>query len=535
MLQLSQNLSTLQLDVPASDRSPRPKPQLSAGDYERVIIGYLVDKLICTEFKRCVGRDASYYTRAATAKFYVSYMAASKEQVHHFDDEDRDLLIWKRCMIKRHHMTDTFSFYQPITKQAILDPQRVKKAFSLAQSFSNAVKYLKDVQEDIVGLELEEEDKPWWYLIRECPSAKDLPALHKEMIQSVCTLIAHLFDSVLDDPSKRHTMQTIYSRLPVSLMVYSVKVMSPAPFVDKFIKLFLWAPTNDVPSLVQYMASLLCKQSESVNLKRRMDPLMSSEFKNLTRDIIDNTSGLFSTQTDQQLTKLIIAHGYKHPERTELAYFRVCLRCHEKNQFVASLNDPLQKQFIIHALEGLPTLVREMTKFCDTSAVIKQYFACIGECLEIMKKYDEVQKTDQGFNRDFVSQADRHDMIQQMSNAWYRFVEHFYPFLRKLESLRNTEQAPQLWIDTFDFVFEHLMCMKSESVDAFEECVGPCVSVHKYIDHLDESEREQLKREVEAMIYYSERGTSDQLWPEMPIMDKLGQAFGSYMCQHCFD
>ncbi|KAI9354103.1 hypothetical protein DFJ73DRAFT_959090 [Zopfochytrium polystomum] len=242
-----------------------------------------------------------------------------------------------------------------------------------------------------------------------CRDYEDLPANYKELVELAVTGTTVVLDNILDEKGWRHKVQLIWSKLPLSLIVGSLRLINPMS-VEKAMEPLVHE--------VEHGAVGSTPGSQIGSKKLRV--------------LLENGGIKFSGP--HQPSKPHHRHHHHHrshhnhhnhhhqhhashrttqeSEQTSydaacMKYARLILRRAEKARFVDVIGSTEVTDFIIHIAAILPPLLTEMWSCTDMANLAKVFFDVCTECLDALAAYDRMSGG--GVDDDILNEA-RHQL-----------------------------------------------------------------------------------------------------------------------------
>ncbi|KAJ3330045.1 hypothetical protein HDU76_006541 [Blyttiomyces sp. JEL0837] len=134
-----------------------------------------------------------------------------------------------------------------------------------------------------------------WAIMEPCRDAEqldELPDIYLKWCRHAVRALAVTVENVLDDHEWQRKVRSIWSKLPLSLIVGSLRIINPVPFVEKLLKLFVWKPAG-MHSLLQKLASILCASDRTSKHLRDLRPSIQSNLRTRIENAMD-TAVLFT-------------------------------------------------------------------------------------------------------------------------------------------------------------------------------------------------------------------------------------------------
>ncbi|KAJ3093345.1 hypothetical protein HDU96_002358, partial [Phlyctochytrium bullatum] len=276
-------------------------------------------------------------------------------------------------------------------------------------------------------------------LFEACKGAKrieELPELYVEWSRALTTAIAVTAENVLDDKGWRDKVRFIWSKMPITLIVVSLRLVNPVPFVERLLKLFVWRPSN-MPSLLMRLAAIVCGSSHTQSQLKTIRSKLPGDVRAAIDAYMDRADNLHSLSPDAAyiavLTRARIA-GFEAPdpdieEETQtraLAYARLVVRAREKEEFVAAIGSQGVTDFIVHFAQSIPGLLQEMWDCTDMAVLASKFFDVVMRWLEILKTYDASPIGSAGSREEYLR------TIEAMDSAVWVLFEAGYPMVHTL-------------------------------------------------------------------------------------------------------
>ncbi|KAJ3414031.1 hypothetical protein HDV05_007156 [Chytridiales sp. JEL 0842] len=259
-------------------------------------------------------------------------------------------------------------------------------------------------------------------VIRKCTELRDLPSSYRAWVKKLIRALAVTAENVLDDAEWRRKVTEVWEKLPLGLIVTSLKVVNPIPFIEKVLKIFLWKPPG-LPSLLMKICDILCGLDRTKQrLKAARKPLSSSitkpldaflenvtlisdeaHFKTPYTDAFKDTKKAWtysSDDSDEVIIKLLASNGFDviSPKGTTvdalIEYVRCFFRKREKEAFVDYMGSTQFVQFVTHVSAFLPPLLTEVWDCIDMSVLVSAFFKATSSVLDLLKVYDAEPKSD---------------------------------------------------------------------------------------------------------------------------------------------
>ncbi|KAJ1539085.1 hypothetical protein HK405_013243, partial [Cladochytrium tenue] len=95
------------------------------------------------------------------------------------------------------------------------------------------------------------------------PQFDRLPPAYLAACHDAIRGLAVTLDNVFDDGEWRERLRAIWARMPLTLIVGSLRLVNPVPFVERLLRLFVWRPRG-VHSLLQRLCGILCASDRTI-------------------------------------------------------------------------------------------------------------------------------------------------------------------------------------------------------------------------------------------------------------------------------
>ncbi|KAJ3271445.1 hypothetical protein HDV01_006651 [Terramyces sp. JEL0728] len=441
--------------------------------------------------------DALAFLKFYTSLFYRLHL----EEIMGIRNE---ISIWNRYLYYRYAATNSFSLDRP-THATQFDANRMNKYNRMVESLRIFLRCVPPCKEDMKKLS-SADIKPWWALLRQYPKMKDLPAMHQELVRTAINAAAHVLNNILDEPARLEKMSAIYNKIPTSLLVTSLKIVNPAPFIRQCVKLFLWQPSPGVYSLFQRMASHLCGYDEtSRQLKSIAGNLSETEILKINTLVEENV--LSSLDDDTKFVTVAKNEDIPVPSDTLIEYFRLSIRLNEKKAFIEHLNTPAQHDLFVHLFQFLPKLLNEFRQSVALSEFVGNYFKLVDRILKALLKHSNVNTE----NKDAVDKQVIEDLILPLTE----FAEFFYPVLVKMAKLVGTTKELQMITSLADFLIEYILQLEESKVKTTYH-----QDLKDKFNSLDEYSKEKILSELDLLVQCCEMGLDETKWPRCATIDQ---------------
>ncbi|KAJ3081181.1 hypothetical protein HK102_002531, partial [Quaeritorhiza haematococci] len=348
-------------------------------------------------------------------------------------------------------------------------------------------------------------------------------------VKALIRAIAHTVDNILDDYDWRTKGQALFNRLPVTLIVTSLRLVNPIPFMERMIKVFLWRPAG-VQSLLQILGGTVCAHDKTVKaiknyksnvpssdrsaIEKAVEAMWSPKKKNAQADA---GKKLFSSDSNSAFLEFLSRKANISPSTLQkesdamirITYARLLIRRKEKDEFINMLGDPGITKFIIHVCHVIPPLLTEVYQCINFADLAATFFQSIGDILKALQEYDKAYNGK-------GQQPDWQLIIDQIEKAIIPIFEQGYPVVYEMARKDKTDTNIYEMLDWFlremggsedgDLAFGRTAVLDM-APDA--QCV---------LDKLSEEEVKRLWREVDEIIKLTETGVEETEWPKFELL-----------------
>nr|KAJ3417657.1 hypothetical protein HK105_000971 [Polyrhizophydium stewartii] len=497
-----------------------------------------------------------------------------------------ELLIWQN-VCTRQLANKSFSAARPLVSEPHLDLGRMKKAARfvrvLRSAFRSAFRTVR--------------------LLNSVKTYNELPETYVEFMNFLPTLIAYVLDNTLDNPSRLRKISVIVSKLPVSFIIMSLRFVNPAPLIERMLRLFLWSPSKGIYSLVQKLASHLCAL-ESTNTRYKRYKARASSRRCIEIETIATKDGtIASLDTETQLRAFFRVRGIDDLSAAELKFAIICIRKREKEAFINALAEPATINFIIHMARLFPELLDDIAKYGDLANIVGQFFDSLRRSIHSLERYSKYRAKSSHSSSRQSHASSRHsyassrnslsanesdvrpsageddlydealdalsqEIVQDIQDAWYDFLQSLFPALQKVasaaiagkksilvsmvdwfmrgitrfvdlndagslfgdleddetpseepagsEAERSTMAPPPSHTGTLGSARTRMS--RKQSIESFFGFENFPILDHA-LAHLTHDELSTLWDESEKLIDVALQGLDQRLWPEMPILN----------------
>ncbi|KAI9340939.1 hypothetical protein BDR26DRAFT_861089 [Obelidium mucronatum] len=299
----------------------------------------------------------------------------------------------------------------------------------LSASFRDFLRHGADL---LVNLKPEEGDgvdgKPEGFgpklfaIFKTAATIEELPQDLQQWTQAMCRALAVGFENILDDEGWRGKAKRVWAKMPLSLVVTSLRLINPVPFVETLLRIFIWKPPGGLYSLLQSLAGVICSMSKTRTEVRELRAKLSVQDRTDIERVIQSLwgmSGDISSVPDDEEKVLsalrdagiTVNSTYRDSDDEQsnmnTRYSRLLIRQKEKLLFIDWLGSDELTGFIVHGIKFLPPVLKELWDCVHMADLLQSFFDAITKMLEIIGRYDLEEEVD--LNRDSESEADAHD------------------------------------------------------------------------------------------------------------------------------
>ncbi|KAI8612540.1 hypothetical protein BC830DRAFT_1136163 [Chytriomyces sp. MP71] len=297
-------------------------------------------------------------------------------------------------------------------------------------------------------------------MLENAKSIDEAPEDLQRWVQTLCRALAVGFENVLDDPLWRGKAKRIWAKMPLNIIVTSLRIVNPAPFVDTLLRLFVWKPPGGLHSLLQSLAGVLCGMSKTradvKNLRASLDPANRAHIDAIIDSLWNGTGGVSSNPADQDrvLAALAAAGVTVNPSYRDTAdtqrnahtrYARLRIREHEKMLFIDALGSDDVTGLIVHVVTFVAPVLKELWQCVQMADLLQCFFDTITRMLEVIGRYDVEEEVDleaddsesDGVPPHALGEISREryeHTIVQLEAALRGFFEAVYPVFHALSS-----------------------------------------------------------------------------------------------------
>ncbi|KAI8594073.1 hypothetical protein BDZ88DRAFT_8202 [Geranomyces variabilis] len=295
----------------------------------------------------------------------------------------------------------------------------------------------------------------FWAIVGASPTVAELPPNWQTFFYSIVAATCQTIDAILSDRDWRTKFANIWKRLPVNIMLTSLRLVNPVPFVDRVIKLFCWKPPG-MHSLLQRIGGMIAASDKTAAKIKLLSKGLDSNTRSAVEKIIDGlfeehvradgadtgphpTRPVSALDPSDKIHAVLVAKS-DSGDATALttphavAYAKLYIRKKEKDEFVDSLGGKAVSDFITHVAKAVPPLLDEMWNCMDFAALMSALVDTVTACLAALALYD---KTPQHATL-AQKQAIHTDVINALYSAVLPFLKTAYPLLYALSTRKRT-------------------------------------------------------------------------------------------------
>ncbi|KAI9100587.1 hypothetical protein DFS34DRAFT_493622 [Phlyctochytrium arcticum] len=370
----------------------------------------------------------------------------------------------------------------------------------------------------------------FWTVAASTPDLDQLPGASKEFFYALTNALAHTIDNILDDDDWRQKFASIWRRLPVTIMLTSLRLINPIPFIERVIKLFCWKPPG-MYSLLQKIGTMICAIDKTKSQLRDLSVLIHPTKRAAIDRAVDTAfnewvnqpvMGVSSQDSPAVVEKFLRASGErclcpgKEIAETDLAYTKLSIRKREKEDLVTLLGSPTFTAFIRHISHVFPPLLSEIWTCIDFASLMSKLVECITNILEALAAYD---KAPPGTDREVLYRQ----VVGNVYKALLPFIKAAWPLIHAVA--KKPESGPAGLRPLINHLFRDMIEPPTSPTDAL-----PILDLGKdasnMLKRLSEDERDQLWNEVDEVVRHLEGASDPRQWPVGEVLE--GKAVGIY-------
>ncbi|KAJ1334822.1 hypothetical protein BSLG_007977 [Batrachochytrium salamandrivorans] len=384
------------------------------------------------------------------------------------------------------------------------------------------------------------------------PSYKDLPPPYVELMNLVPMLIAYILDNILDHVGRLQKVCVIISKLPVSLIIISLRFINPAPLIERMLRLFLWQPTRGMYSLLQKLGAHLCAfdatLSEYQTCQLRIDVHRAGMISRVAE-----TTHAPSRASVNELHAILAENGVGDATEDEVRFFLVGIRRNEKKEFIDSLAAASTVHFVIHAAHLVPMILEDLRKreYGDLASIVGQFFEALHKTTTSLQRYSDYKahtdhETSGSDKKDsetttttatpkpatgdekkekprYDQQLDQlsQDIVTEIEIAWQGFLQTLFPVLHKLGKAAATG-SNSILVRVVDWIMTSIVGYVATCNDVTGEAkvdTRAAVMLERVLARLTEAEQSAVWAETDEMLQLGLSGLDQRLWPNFPLIN----------------
>ena len=301
-------------------------------------------------FLICAKR-ATQFDVIAFASHIITLLSHTNDQVHihgHFEPTAENLWPWVDNV--RH--VRALDIRGPLRHDAhvpeVICISREHKFLAYTKSLATFLEALKEADFEATSRKVVEKAK----------TLDELPHAYKKIATTLLDLTARTLDILLDHKERQRNLRFILDKIPVTLLVQSVRFINPMPFVEKLISIFVWKPPA-MRSLLQVLGAMICGEQSSKKKMNEMKDGLNNEERAYLESLLELTEHLYDPKDR--------IHSMKRMADRELdarciRYFKLRIRQKEKEDFVSYLASKPLTNFLKDLAHILPPLIDEISK-----------------------------------------------------------------------------------------------------------------------------------------------------------------------------
>jgi len=367
----------------------------------------------------------------------------------------------------------------------------------------------------------------FWQVCSTSPTLDDLPPPWRKFIELWMRGLAVIVDNIFDDPAYRRKIEAIWKGIPINVILTSLRVVNPIPFIDQMIKIFCWRPLG-VDSLLQRLGALLSASnrtnSELSEVSKKIQSSTAQQIRSLIDKELDRTlfiEAKISTR-DPAALRAFLQRQIKDVTPIMMEYSILYLRKREKEEFVTALGGNEVVEFIKHIASIIPPILTQVWKCGNFHKLATEMVSMVNHTLAELDNYDKCVGPSEHINA-FPS------IVENMTSHFESFVGTAWPFLHQLS--KRPPDGPAGLHALADWFFSEIIMPitelpGSDGSDSREPVVSIASDVTYVLERLDEDQRKKVWQEVDRMIVLMQNGVDQRDWEDMSVVD--GEACGLF-------
>ena len=348
------------------------------------------------------------------------------------------------------------------------------------------------------------DEEIWWATLRDTPNADEMLPVHTETISHFSKLLACILENVFSNRERVRRFSNVWTKVPQTMLITSLYILNPAPFVTKIMGLFLWKPSVNALSFCQRIASSLVGVSKTVAsinaIRLEITPSRASQIEALLKS---EKGGLSSYSSVIDFKMVLNIDDDSTDSINEIEYAKCIIRKEEKMQYVDFLGVLGHSPILDLLSEYLPILLREIGRIGSMSTMVQLLFNLINKFLEILNKSVVEPRPSQL------------DVIKDLHETFYQFMLDFYPFLHKASLLSNTNDKLVVFPVIIDSLLGLFLGWKSHA----NKDSNLHQNLKTFLQSLGPEEQIEISKHLETVVKLSEKGIDESGWPKCSLLD----------------
>ncbi|KAJ3008107.1 hypothetical protein HKX48_008770 [Thoreauomyces humboldtii] len=401
---------------------------------------------------------------------------------------------------------------------------RQHKMAEFTRAWRDALKPASDIARDLASNMADTPlDVQFWAVVKASPEVADMPPRWQSFFYGLVKAVAHTVDQVLDDNEWRQKFASIWKRLPVTIMLTSLRLVNPVPFIDRVIKLFCWKPPGMFSLLQRIGGMMAATDLTNAALKTLAKPLDTltrlAVERTLTTLLPADASGtqarISSQDPPETIRGALIGSSdpaLADPQPATIAYAKMWIRKKEKDAFVDALGGSAVTDFLTHMASAIPPLLDEIWVCVDFAALMGTLVESVTQVLAALAAYDSPPST--------TREAQSTEVVQAIYEALLPFFKAGHPLLHALATKpgKHTDNLSGLIA-----LVNYFLSTCIAPTDGSAAIMALAADARPALAALSTQEKKYLYEEVDAIIKVME-SAADQRDPrlkERPVLDSL--------------
>ncbi|KAJ3131606.1 hypothetical protein HK100_006194 [Physocladia obscura] len=268
--------------------------------------------------------------------------------------------------------------------------------------------------------------------IRAHKTLADAPETLQTAVHALARALGVLFENVFDDAAWRTKARRVWEKVPRAVIVATLRLVNPAPFVDAVLRIFVWRPPTGGWSLLQFLGAVVCGFSgtkgavkgarervvsfgvdddDGIHVAEKIDACVKKLWEDsdgsvsssrvdecvvldAVRDVgvdVNETYADIEEDNEKEETE----NERKRKQRNwNTRYARLLIRLKEKEAFVNVLGSNGVTNFIVLAVKYLPQVLKELWGTVQMADLLQGFFDMITKLFEIVGRYDVEEDVD---------------------------------------------------------------------------------------------------------------------------------------------